>query len=134
MTPEQFVYWLQGYTAALEAPEDWRMAAIRKRLAEVEMGKEPNWSQQPALRPSTLPVGSPQWLSATGQQEAVPYAYNTFDGFAIKADGTPLTYHDIEPGIVKAMDPIATVDRCDTSKFFLRGADAEDDDFEGAPV
>jgi hypothetical protein len=101
MTPEQFVYWLQGYTAALEAPEDWRMATIRERLAEVELGR------LVSLDPSDIDPLSP-----------ARHAVAMFD----------------YPGIVKAMDPITTVDRCDTSKFFMRGADAEDDDFEGAPV
>lgn len=115
MTPEQFIYWLQGYTAALEAPEDWRMATIRERLAEVELGRVYKPSDRGAEPVAYPPAGSP-----TLRGPDVPYA------------------HDLKRcsvgGIVKAMDPIATVDRCDTSKFFLRGADAEDDDFEGAPV
>lgn len=37
MTPEQFIRWLIGYTAALETPEDPHLATIRAQLALVRM-------------------------------------------------------------------------------------------------
>lgn len=165
MTPEQFIYWLQGYTAA--TTDDVHLATIKERLAEVELGRVFKPSDR-AVVPVTLPVGAP-----TLDPNRVPYAHEvkrctvggivksgpdhwiqnippgaTVKGATLTSGGLypELSYDDIKPlaaehdgtdwhpGVVKAMDPIATVDRCDTSKFFMRGADAEDDDFEGAPV